>query len=65
MDHLKKNLMSISPVCPTGAIKQFFVSVKGDEIFRMPINQDFARLGIIIITPSIGLSYNPIIRMFT
>ena len=55
MDHLKKNLMSISPVCPTGAIKQFFVSVKGDEIFRMPINQDFARLGIIIITPSIGL----------
>lgn len=55
MDHLKKNLMSISPVRPTGADKTIFVSVKGDEIFRMPINQDFARLGIIIITPSIGI----------
>ena len=57
--------MSISPDRSTGADKTIFVSVKADEIFRMPMNQDFARLGIIIITPSIGLSYNPIIRMFT
>lgn len=48
--------MSISPVRPTdGCNKTILVSVKGNEIFRMPINQDFARLEIIIITPSIGL----------